>query len=99
MANNLAAFNSEAWSNKLVEKINQVNVMLPLVNRNYEGDLRQNKTVHVRTPGSIAMSSYSRNGVLSYQDLAPTDEQFTVSDAKSFSFLVDDLDKAQSDVS
>jgi P22 coat protein - gene protein 5 len=98
MANNLAAFNSEAWSERLVTKLDQINVMLPLVNRNWEGDLRQNKTVHIRTPGNITMGSYSRGGTISYQDLVPTNESFTVNDGEYFAFEVDDLDKAQSDV-
>ena len=98
MANNLAAFNSEAWSERLVTKLDQINVMLPLVNRNWEGDLRQNKTVHVRTAGNISMGSYSRGATISYQDLTPTNESFTVNDGEYFAFEVDDLDKAQSDV-
>jgi hypothetical protein len=98
VANNLAAFNSEAWSSRMVEKLNQVNVMLPLVNRNWEGDLRLNKTVKVRTPGSIAMSSYTRGTVVSYQDLVPVLESFTVADGSYFAFNVDDIDKAQSDI-
>lgn len=99
MANDLSAFNSEAWSQRLVTKLDQVNVVLPLVNRNWEGDLRQNKTVNVRTPGNITMASYARGGTISYQDLAPVKEQFTVNDGEYFAFEVDDLDKAQSDLS
>jgi hypothetical protein len=98
MANNLAAFNSEAWSERLATKLDQINVMLPLVNRNWEGDLRQNKTVWVRTAGNITMGSYSRGGTISYQDLTPTKESFSVNDGEYFAFEVDDLDKAQSDI-
>src|SRR3954462_2335597 len=99
MANDLSAFNSEAWSDRLVAKLDQVNVMIPLVNRNWEGDLRQNKTVWVRTPGNITMAPYSRGTTISYQDLTPTKESFTVNDGEYFAFEVDDLDKAQSDTS
>src|SRR5215469_15327329 len=98
MSNNLAAFNSEAWSSRLATKLDQINVMLPLVNRNWEGDLRQNRTVWVRTPGNITMGSYSRGSTISYQDLTPTKESFTVNDGEYFAFEVDDLDKAQSDI-
>jgi hypothetical protein len=98
MANDLSAFNSEAWSARLVTKLDQVNVVLPLVNRNWEGDLTQNKTVWVRTPGNITMSSYTRTTTISYQDLTPTKESFTVNDGEYFAFEVDDLDKAQSDI-
>jgi hypothetical protein len=98
VANDLSAFNSESWSSLLVKKLDQVNVMLPLINRNWEGDLRQNKTVNVRTPGSITMASYTRGATISYQDLTPVKEQFTVNDGQYFAFEVDDLDKAQSDI-
>src|SRR4051794_1727529 len=98
MANDLSAFNSEAWSSRLVSKLDQINVCLPLVNRNWEGDLRLNKTVWVRTPGNITMASYSRGTTISYQDLTPTKEPFTVNDGEYFAFEVDDIDKAQSDV-
>jgi len=98
MANNLSAFNSEAWSSRLVTKLDQINVCLPLVNRNWEGDLRLNKTVWVRTPGNITMASYSRGTTISYQDLTPTKESFAVNDGEYFAFEVDDIDKAQSDV-
>src|SRR3954469_9775714 len=98
MANDLSVFNSEAWSSRLVAKLDQVNVMLPLVNRNWEGDLRQNKTVNVRTLGSISMATYTPNSTtISYQDLTPTKEQFTVSNSKYFAFNVDDVDRAQND--
>ena len=98
MANNLAAFNSEAWAARLVTKLDQINICLPLINRNWEGDLRLNKTVHVRTPGSISMGSYSRGATISYQDLTPVTESFTVNDGEYFAFEVDDIDKAQSDI-
>src|SRR4051794_2927979 len=98
MANDLSAFNSEAWSDRLAVKLDQVNVMLPLVNRNWEGDLRLNKTVWVRTPGNITLAPYSRGTMINYQDLTPTKESFTVNDGEYFAFEVDDIDKAQSDV-
>lgn len=99
MANNLAAFNAQAWAKALIMNFDQVNVMLPLVNRDYEGDLQNvGDTVQVRTLGSITMAPYSRGGTISYQDLAPVREPMTISDAESFAFKVDDLDKAQNDI-
>lgn len=99
MANNLAAFAAETWSKSLVTKLDQVNVMLPLINRDWEGDLRQSKTVNIRTPGNITMASYTKGTPISYQDLAPVKEQFTVNDAQYFAFEVEDIDAAQNDLS
>lgn len=98
MGNNLAAFEAETWSNRLVRNIDQINVMKPLVNTDWEGDLRNSKTVKVRTPGSITLSSYTKGATISYEDLAPTEEDFTVSDSEYFAFNVDDVEAAQNDL-
>jgi len=99
VANNLAAFNAQTWSKKLVQKLNQTNVMMGLINRDWEGDLQNvGDTVQIRTFGSVAMGAYTKGGTISYQDLAPTKEAFTVSDAQYFAFVVDDVDAAQNDI-
>lgn len=98
MANDLSAFQSERWSNLLVKRLDPINVMLPLINKDWEGDLRQNKTVWVRTPGNITMAPYSRGTPISYEDLTPTREAFTVNDGQYFAFDIDDLDKVQTDI-
>lgn len=99
MANDLGGFNSEAWSSRMVDKLDQMNVALHLVNRKWEGDLSQNRTVWVRTPGSISMAPYTRGATISYSDLTPSKEAFTVNDGQYFAFEVDDIDRAQSDLS
>jgi hypothetical protein len=96
--NNLTAFAAETWSKSLVTKLDQVNVMLRLVNRDWEGDLRQSRTVNIRTPGNITMAAYTKGTPITYQDLAPTKEQFTVNDAQYFAFEVEDIDSAQNDL-
>lgn len=98
MANDLSAFQSERWSNQMVKRLDPINVMLPLINRDWEGDLRMNRTVWVRTPGNITMAPYTRGTPISYEDLTPTKEAFTVNDGQYFAFDVDDLDKAQTDI-
>lgn len=99
MANDLSAFNAQAWSKRLVTKLDQINVMLRLINRDWEGDLQNvGDTVKVRTPGSVTMGAYTKNGTITYQDLTPTQESFTVSDAQYFAFKVDDIDRAQNDL-
>ena len=35
MANDLSAFVPQIWSKRIVQRLNQTNVMLPLVNRDY----------------------------------------------------------------
>jgi hypothetical protein len=99
MANNLAAFNAEAWSKLLIANLDQINVMLGLVNQDWEGELRQvGDTVRVRTLGNITLGPYSKGQSISYQDLTPTVETMTISDAQYFAFNVDDIDRANSDL-
>jgi hypothetical protein len=99
VANDLSAFIPQIWSKRIVQRLNQTNVMLPLVNRDYEGDIQQaGDTVYIRTYGDVAVQDYERNTVLNYSDLAPTKESLTVNTAKSFQFKVDDLDTAQNDI-
>lgn len=99
MPNNLAAFQAEAWSKRILTRLDQVNVMLPLVNRDYEGEIKgKGSTVHVRTFGNVTMQPYTRNGTLSYENLAPSREPLTVNDAQFFAFAIDDLDEEQTDL-
>lgn len=99
MANDLSAFNAQKWSKLLVVNLVKINVMMSLVNRDWEGDLQNiGDTVQVRTLGSISMRSYSKGQTLTYEDLTPTKEPMTISDAEFFAFQVDDIDKAQTDL-
>jgi hypothetical protein len=96
--NNVAAFNAIAFSKKLIMNLDRINVMLGLVNRDWEGDLKnQGDTVQVRTLGSITMSSYDKTTDIAYENLAPVKEPFTVDDAQYFAFAVDDTEEAQTD--
>lgn len=98
--NDLSAFQPEIWSKSLIHNLDQLNVMKNLVNTDFEGDLSQNPTVHVRTLGNVTMNPYSKNSTtISYEDLDPDLEDFTVADASYFAFKCDDVDKAQSDIS
>ena len=99
MANDLSAFNSQVWSRLLIRNLDKVNVMLPLVNMDYEGEIKNlGDTVQVRTLGSVTVGSYTKGSTISYQDLTPTKEAMTIADAQYFAFKVDDVDLAQNDI-
>lgn len=99
MANDLAAFKTEVFSQKLIMNLDKINVMLALVNRDWEGELaNKGDTVQVRTLGSITMSAYDKSTPISYEDLAPVKEPMTIDDAQYFAFAVDDLDMAQNEM-
>ncbi len=99
MANNLSAFNAQAWSKRLITKLDPICIMLGLVNRDWEGELQNvGDTVQVRTPGNILMGPYAKGTTINYQDLQPIKEAMVIADAEYFAFQVDDLDKAQNDL-
>lgn len=100
MANDLSAFNAQLWSKMLIENLDQINFMLPKVNRAWEGQLNNvGDTVQVRTLGNVVMGSYGKNSTtISYQDLSPVKEPLTVSDSQYFAFEVDDVDGIQNDM-
>lgn len=101
MANNLDAFIPEIWSRRIIQRIDQVNVAMSIVaNTDYEGEIReQGDTVQVRRYGDVTIQSYTRGQTISYQDLVPTKEPMTINEARQFAFSVDDIDKAQNDLS
>jgi len=100
MANDLSAFNAVAFSKKLIMNLDKVNVMLPLVNRDIEGEIKNlGDSVKVRTLGSVTMKPYTKNSTqIAYEDLAPATETMNVNDAQYFAFQVDDVDDAQTDL-
>jgi hypothetical protein len=74
--------------------------MAVLANTDYEGEIRQQgDTVQVRTYGSVTVQDYQRGMTIAAEDLVPTKEAMTVGSAKYFAFDVDDLDRAQNDLS
>lgn len=101
MPNDLSAFTPEVFSKRLITNLDKINVMLPLVNRDWEGELKEfGDTVHVRTLGSVTMKPYTKNSTeISYEDLEPAKEPMVVDDAQYFAFQVDDVDERQNDIS
>ena len=99
MANNLDAFIPEIWSRRVIANIDQVNVALNFVNRNYEGEIReQGDTVRVRTFGNIIVGDYTRGSTIAPQSMVPTMETMTIDTSKYFAIDLDDLDRAQNDI-
>lgn len=95
----LSNFVPEVWSKMVLRRLDQINVMLPLVSRAYEGEIKQEgDTVWVRTYGNVSLSRYQRGQPINYNALAPTKESLKINDAQYFAINVDDLDEAQMDI-
>lgn len=93
-----ASFIPELWSATLQLALEKAHRFAsPLVaNRDYEGEIaQQGDTVHINSFSDPTVSSYSRGGTLTYEDLDTADTTLVIDQAKEFSFKVDDIDKRQ----
>ena len=91
-------FTPEIWSAMMLESQKKALVFgqPSVVNRDYEGEIKvQGDSVRIRSISRPTISSYSKNGTLTYETLTDAQRMLTVDQAKSFSFVVDDIDKAQ----
>jgi hypothetical protein len=85
------------WAARLLQNMHKAQVFGMLVNRDYEGDIRQaGDTVKIGGIGSIAISTYTKNSTsLSWETLDDASQVLEIDQAKYFAFKVDDVDQAQ----
>lgn len=87
------------WSKKLNAKYYAQTCLMDITNNNWEGEIKgQGSQVEIRQRPTVAVTDYTVNQDIQYQDI--TDEKITllIDKAKSFAFKVDDIDNAQSDI-
>lgn len=97
-AGTYGSFIPELWAKKLLVALEKATVFAsPLVvNSDYEGEITQmGDTVHINMVSDPTISTYTRGGTLTYEDLNTADTLLVIDQAKSFSFKVDDIDKRQ----
>ena len=93
----VSSFIPELWSARLLANLEATHVATNFVNRFYDGEIRRaGDTVHINSLGDITVSTYTPNqDMADPEELATTDQTLTISQAKSFNFCIDDVDKAQ----
>lgn len=93
----ITTFIPELWSARLMYALDKSHVAANLVNRDYEGTIRQQgDTVHINTIGAITVNDYTRNTDIEDPEiLTTTDQTLEISQAKYFNFQIDDVDAAQ----
>lgn len=91
------SFIPELWSARLLKALDNSHVAANLVNREYEGVIRQQgDTVHINTIGSVTVKDYVRNTDINDPEILATEDQtLTISQSKYFNFQIDDVDAAQ----
>ena len=89
------AFVPEIWSQKLNTMLEKDCVMLQCVNRNYEGEIKnQGDKVRIITPAAVSISTLGSNNI-TYDSLEPTSTSLVIDQKKFFAFKIDDVAQVQ----
>lgn len=89
-------FIPEIWSKKLNQLLEKNCVMMQCVNRNWEGEIKQQgDKVKIITPADVSVSTLTSDNV-TYSSLTPTSQELEINQKKFFAFKIDDVAKVQS---
>ena len=85
------------WSARILENLNNAHVYAPLLNRDYEGEIRQaGDTVKINSIGRVAVFDYTKNADLADPEVLDDSQLIlAITEGKAFNFQIDDVDKAQ----
>lgn len=84
------------WSKKILDDLELKTKLANYTNRTYEGDIKYGNRVQILGIGEPAISDYDSSTPMTYEALSDKGQWLTISQRKSFSFEVDDIDKVQS---
>lgn len=97
--NAYSAFIPEIWSQKLNNMLAKNCVMLQCVNRNYEGEIKnQGDSVKIITPAEVTISTVGSSAI-SYSELTPSSTDLVIDQKKFFAFKINDVAQAQANQS
>jgi len=92
-------FKPELWSAELNYSLKKALVADSLVNRNWQGQIRQmGDTVHINEPGSVTSNAYTAYSDITFEQPSGTDRQLVITEANYTAVDVDDIDQAQANV-
>lgn len=92
-------FKPTIWSRELLFSLKKNLIGLNLVNRNYQGEItNEGNKVKITTPAAINVADYDGSDI-TFQSITSSQQELDIDQAKSFAFLVDDVDQAQANVS
>lgn len=93
----LTNFIPQLWSGALLAHLDKAHVVANLVNRNYEGEIRQyGDTVKISQIGDITVNDYTENSdIEDPEELSVTQKVLTIDQQKYFNFQIDDVNEAQ----
>lgn len=92
----IQSFIPELWSTRFVTTLQKNLVYANLCNRYWEGEIKQvGDTVRINEIGPITVGDYTRDTIVTPQELESAQQVLVIDQAKYFAFKVDDLDRAQ----
>ena len=93
----ISNFISTVWSEALTRQLDSKYVAVANCNRDYDGEIvGKGSTVKVCSVGDVTISDYTKNTDMSApQALSDSAATIIISQAKSFNFQIDDVDRAQ----
>ena len=90
-----ATFIPQIWSQKLNQMLEKNCVMLQCVNRNWEGEIKnQGDTVKIISPANVTISTLTSDNI-EYSSLTPTSQDLVIDQKKFFAFKIDDVAQVQ----
>lgn len=84
------------WSKKILDALELECKLVANCHRGYEGDVKYARSVKILGVGEPTISAYDGTTPLTYEAMSDVGQMLTIDQQYSFSFLVDDIDKAQS---
>lgn len=93
----VANFIPELWSARLLQGLEKSHVATNLINRNYEGEIRnQGDKLYINTLSDVAIKTYTANSdIASPDDLTTTKQYLEITEADYFNIQLDDVDRVQ----
>ena len=89
-------FIQEIWSKKIQDDLELKCKLVDNCLRDYEGDCKFARSVKILGVGEPTISAYDATKGVTYEAMSDKGQTLTIDQQYSFSFLVDDIDKAQS---
>lgn len=84
------------WSKKILDDLQLKLKLVKNCHRAYQGDVKYARTVKILGVGEPTISDYNGTTALTYEAMSDKGQELVINQQKSFSFLVDDINEAQS---
>jgi hypothetical protein len=91
----IANFIPTVWSSAVLERFSTANVLIPTLNRQYEGILASGNSVKITGITTPSVQNYATARTLTLDALSDTSQSLLINQEKAIAFKLDDIDQAQ----